>query len=957
MHFHKTKILALLPLGLAALGLASPSSQAWPASKARPVSHARPVSGTLEARVTLARQSAILPALSAARPLGRLAGSMQMNLALTLPLRNQSQLDELLRRLYTPGDPMQGKFLKPAEFAEKFGPTPQDYQAVADYARSQGLTVTATHPARTLLDVAGPASAVEFAFGVQLGQYQLHDGRIAYANSAPPRVPRSIAARLAGVAGLNNFGQMRPVSHPVASSGGEFLHPRLPVTGTGATIGTGPAGGLAPNDIKFAYSLTDVAPLYGTTGTGLVGTGTGTTGTGTTTTTPVLDGTGQTVGLFELDGYLTSDIALYISTYSLPTVLNPTVTTTPAPLQNVLLDGANGGIINAQGQSEATLDIDMILALAPNVKTIYVYEANGTTFPAAPADLFQRMADDTATDGTPLLKEISDSWTVPETQIDSAVRDSENTSFQQMAAQGQSVFAASGEYGAYAAFNPTTPTILTQPAVNDPASQPYVTGVGGTTLKYNKPVAATGTTAAANGQYVSETVWKSGTLASVGGPSASGGGTSELWTKPDYQAGLGASPLRRDVPDVALNADPNTGYDIFLGGTVATLAGTSAAAPLWASFTALVNQQRALNGLTTTLGFANPPLYTIGRSQSYTADFHDVTLGDNLYFPAEVGFDDATGFGSFIGDTLIAALAFNADQGSSTATLSGVVTDTSGVGIANATVTAVSNATSAVKATTVTDSSGAYTLTVPGALALNVTVNTSTVAPLTDINGNPINYAGQTVTNLTLAASDSVTQNFILDVAHTFAAGLQMISAPYDFTSIGGDFATLFGLTTPLTNPNPRLIQWEPLLGSYVFYPTAPADTLRPGQGYWIKFPTANYLHFEGAAVPTTQSFQITLQPGWNQIGDPFLSSAPLSGVTVSASAGGTAIPLTNTANGLVQSTLYRYDMSAGAYVALSPATDTLDPYNGYWIFAAQTAVLSIPPETAPPPPVVPVIP
>ena len=110
-----------------------------------------------------------------------------------------------------------------------------------------------------------------------------------------------------------------------------------------------------------------------------------------------------------------------------------------------------------------------------------------------------------------------------------------------------------------------------------------------------------------------------------------------IWPKPNYQAGLGASPLRRDVPDVSLNADPATGYDVFVNGVVNTGGGTSASAPLWAAFTALVNEQRGLNGLTTPLGFANPPLYALGRSTQYTTVFHDITVGDNLLYQAQAG--------------------------------------------------------------------------------------------------------------------------------------------------------------------------------------------------------------------------------------------------------------------------------------------------------------------------------
>ena len=888
-----------------------------------------------EPRVALAHTAALTGALRSAHALGRVAGGTQMNLALTLPLRNQARLTDLLKRLSTPGDRLYGHFLTPAQFHAQFSPTEKDYAAVAAFARSQGLTVTQTHVSRTILDVAGPASNVEKAFGVRLSRYQLKDGRTIFANATAPTLPRSIAVRVAGVAGLTDVAKMHPHYR--------MLSPRLPVTGTGGS-GTGPAGGLAPNDIKYAYSLADVTPLYTAVSTG-TGTPTTGTGTGTTSTSALLDGTGQTVGLFELDGYTPSDIALYVTQFGLPTALTPSGTTTQPALQNVLIDGATGGILTPGGQGEVTLDIDMVLALAPNVSTLYVYEANQTTSPTAALDMFQRMADDTATDGTPLLKVISNSWGSAEVDAekDPTTVNGENAAFQQMAAQGQSIFSASGDSGAYGAYVPTV-GLATQPAVDDPSSQPFMTGVGGTTLSYKAPTAATATVAAQPGVYVGETVWSAGSQ--TNSPEGSGGGPSIIWSKPDYQQGLGYDPNRRDVPDVALDADPNTGYDIYVAGKVGTVGGTSAAAPLWAGFFALINEQRTTNGLGT-IGFANPILYGIGRGANYAAEFHDVTTGNNLFFPAEVGYDDATGFGSFIGDAMLSALSLNVDQGSGTGTITGTVTDDSAIPtpIAGATVTATSTSTGAVKATTTTDGSGNYSLNVPAGLTLTIAVDTSTVTPATDTSGNAIYYAGQSASGVTVTASGTTAQNFALSVAHTFAAGLQMISAPYDFTSVG-DFAAIFGLVAPL-QANPRLIQWEPGLNSYVFYPTAPADTMRPGQAYWIKFPAANYLHRQGTPVSTAQAFTITLQPGWNQIGDPFLASAPLSGITVDTPAGGSSAALASSP--LVQSTLYDYDPTAGQYVALDPTVDTLDPYNGYWIYATAAAVLSIPPESGPP--------
>ena len=281
------------------------------------------------------------------------------------------------------------------------------------------------------------------------------------------------------------------------------------------------------------------------------------------------------------------------------------------------------------------------------------------------------------------------------------------------------------------------------------------------------------------------------------------------------------------------------------------------------------------------------------------------------------------------------------------ATLSGFVTDNSSpaVPISGATVTATSAATGQVKATTTTATNGSYTLTVPGGLALTIKVDTSTVT----VVAGGTSYASPTPVSLTVTTGTTAQQSFALVPAHTFAAGLQMISAPYDFTGLG-DFATLFGLTTPLTNPNPRLLQWAPSLASYVFYPTAPADTLRLGQGYWIKFPVTNYLHLLGVPASLTQSYRIPLTAGWNQIGDPFLGPVPVSTVTADTLISTGAVALTATASP-VQSNLFRYDTGTNAYVAVDPTSGTLDPYNGYWIYAKQAAVLIVPPVAGPPPP------
>jgi kumamolisin len=326
-------------------------------------------------------------------------------------------------------------------------------------------------------------------------------------------------------------------------------------------------------------------------------------------------GAGQTLALFELDGYTASDISAYESTYGLPNV----------PLENVLVDSATGGA--GGGAGEVTLDIELMLAVAPGASKIIVYE--GPNNDQGILDTYAKIANENR------AKSVSTSWGLSEDGSSSSFLQAENAIFKQMAAQGQSIFAAAGDDGA----NDNGSSL----SVDDPGSQPYVVGVGGTNLSTR-----------GDGSYGSETTWHSGS-------SGGGGGVSAIWTQPDWQNGIATavnlgSISMRNVPDVSLDADPNTGYAIYCNGSWGVWGGTSAAAPLWAGFTALVNQQRQANGLGP-LGFANPSLYRIGQTGSYGADFHDINDNStNGHYPAVSGYDNATGWGSFNGDGLFQSL-------------------------------------------------------------------------------------------------------------------------------------------------------------------------------------------------------------------------------------------------------------------------------------------------------------
>ncbi|TSK06585.1 MAG: hypothetical protein FPO08_07945 [Geobacter sp.] len=515
-----------------------------------------------------------------AKRLNRLPAATQMRFSFTLPLRNQAELNELLKRMYDSSDPQYGHYLTGRQFTDRFAPSAADYEAVKKYAKEMGLTITGTHANRTVLDVAGPASAVEAAFELQMHQYQAQSGRNFIAPDHDPGVPGTIAACISGVIGLDSAAKWRTHSHSTRAAG-------LPMA-TPYQIGTGPGGGMTPKDVAAAYNL---APVTAT-------------------------GTGQTLALFQLDGYTPSDIAAYARYYGLPAV----------PLQNVLVDGFSGA--PGSGAGEVTLDIELQMAMAPGASRIIVYQGPNTT--KGVLDTYNRIATDN------LAKQVSTSWGLSEGDSGSAFLNSENAIFQQMAAQGQTIYAAAGDSGAYD--NGSTLS------VDDPASQPYVVGVGGTRLYLD-----------GSGAYSRESTWNGGTVS--GG--AGGGGVSYFWPIPSWQQKLSnvASSVMRNVPDVALNSDPGTGYSIYFQGQWWIYGGTSCAAPLWAAFTARVNQQRATGGLPP-LGFANPTLYQLGTGSGYGTSFHDVADSTtNLYYPAITGYDNATGWGSFNGANLFTALA------------------------------------------------------------------------------------------------------------------------------------------------------------------------------------------------------------------------------------------------------------------------------------------------------------
>jgi kumamolisin len=329
------------------------------------------------------------------------------------------------------------------------------------------------------------------------------------------------------------------------------------------------------------------------------------------------DGQGQAVAIIELGGgYRTSDLTTYFGQLGLPV---PNVT-------SVSVDGGKNAPTNPQGaDGEVALDIQVVGAVAPGAH-IVVYFAPNTD--QGFLDAITKAIHDTS--NAPSV--ISISWGGPESTWTSQAMQLMDQAFQTAGMLGITVCCASGDGGA--SDGVTTDTLA---HVDFPASSPNALACGGTRLE------------SANGVVTSETVWNGGD------GSAGGGGISDVFDLPTWQTDAHIPPsinpdsrVGRGLPDVAANADPQTGYQVLVDGQPLTVGGTSAVAPLWAGLLALINQQ-----LGKPVGFLNPLLYQqIDQSQV----FRDIVSGNNDGYSAGPGWDACTGWGAADGTKLLNAL-------------------------------------------------------------------------------------------------------------------------------------------------------------------------------------------------------------------------------------------------------------------------------------------------------------
>jgi kumamolisin len=540
-----------------------------------------------------------------------------VRLLIGLHPRNEGSLKSYVDALSRKHSTTEHRYLTPAQVTTAFAPLLDRQSAVIDYMQQAGFSESQTYRHHLLIGFNGTIGEAENAFHIQINNFRTPGGREFYAPMGDPSVPTALSRVIQSVIGLDSA---RVYSHPPIVSrkqaSSSHVTSNSPVC---MTAQSGPSYSYyIPNQLATAYNLT-----------GLYNAG--------------FRGEGQIVALYELDNYVPSDISAYTACYGGSSV----------PISRIAV---NGGAPTAPGQGaiEVELDMELVLSTAPHLAALRVYEAANDTVDALAE--WSRIISD----AVPI---VSTSWGSCESNsFAQALYVQENTLFMVAAAQGQSIFAASGDLGSNDCGN-TTPTT---PSVDDPASQPYVTGVGGTTLKI-----------AAGNTYGSATAWNNGN------GNASGGGVSSYWSMPGWQVGPGvistassgnpcgaiAGTYCRQVPDVALNADPSTGYEIYCtavaqGGSGPcnpktawiTIGGTSAGAPMWAGMIALANEKSLHDG-NFNLGFINPLLYQIGQNNSgtsYSSDFNDVKVGNNYTtadgnneYQATPNYDMVTGLGSY----------------------------------------------------------------------------------------------------------------------------------------------------------------------------------------------------------------------------------------------------------------------------------------------------------------------
>ena len=497
------------------------------------------------------------------------AGQQEIPFVITLNLRHENKLNQLILDQANPSSPHFQKYLSVKEFTRRFGPTTRHYLDVINYLTSNGIRIMAVTPNQLLIKGEGTSAQLNKLFGVEAGVYQTPNGKVVFKSLNKPEVPSSLSGFVKNVIVQNSLG---------------YYHYQDNLTiNYQAPIGT--PTGYGPQELNTVYNYPNMNNQDEPTG-------------------KVYSGHGVTIGIATAQTYSLADVDAYWDQFGI---------TRTGTLTKVSIGGKSHTL-----NIETTLDTEQIGSDVPGANII-VYEARN------PSSLdFALMFNRIVTDNK--VSVLSHSWGSAENQTSTADMATENEIFQEAAAQGIAVFAASGDSGAYDTNNGFLGFQSNVPSVDFPSSDPYVVAVGGTTLVLNT-----------DDSRDLEAAWN-----------GSGGGMSSFFARPVWQVGPGVPHNnQRNSADVAMDADPNTGMPILYQNQWIEAGGTSFAAPNWAAGWAL-----AVEAAHHRIGMPDLYLYKIGASKDYSSIFYDVTYGNNgdngvgPGYNAGVGYDHPTGWGT-----------------------------------------------------------------------------------------------------------------------------------------------------------------------------------------------------------------------------------------------------------------------------------------------------------------------
>jgi len=661
-------------LGLAAVALTGALGAAQPAIAATSATSAASV---VTPRLT-AIEGSLLPRTD--KPVGAYTAS-SMSVEVALAPRNEAGLNRELTEAYSAGSGQYHDWLGQGQFDARYAPAAAVRASIARYLRGQGLSVAATD-SPFLLRVTSSSAKIETAFHTALSSYAAAGGVRYFANSTQVRLPAAIAADVQGVVGLSNTVRLR--SQAIRPSG---------------KAGKDGKAGSSTASCEASYPTTDELFAFTNKGTAFPDGYGGAPGCGGLTpaqtnsiygapaASPRTEGAGVNAAVFELSGYQPSDIDAWAQ-YFYGDGYQPNLTQVNVdggPLSKYCPKGDKCEA-DYSGDIEVDADIEQELAVAKDAH-VYVYDAPNDETGQTSLDEYVKIANQD------VAATVSTSWGVCEKSAGKAYAEAENTIFEQMALQGQSVFAAAGDNGAFDCLGYDGKGVN----VDDPEAQPWVTSVGGTSLESDNPGTNPSPGYPASG---TETVWNVDNLCSdqprtetnddlggyywcgADGTGAGGGGSSEFWGEPFYQKGpgvisqdttygksscalaSGSGTPCREVPDISANADEYTGYAEYCTGSKATknstcatfahgggwfaIGGTSLSTPLWA---ALITDRDSYRGVRA--GNVNPLLY--GWLDTNPCQyFNDITgtgslqqaATNNGRFPTTPGYDEATGAGT-----------------------------------------------------------------------------------------------------------------------------------------------------------------------------------------------------------------------------------------------------------------------------------------------------------------------